>query len=75
MAYPNHNFPFHVYTDASNYHLQGITIQLKHESKKNHLTMEKDLVSIIIFLEEFRSMPLGVELFIHIDHKNLTFAN
>ncbi len=45
------------------------------KSQQNNHTTEKELLFIVVVLEEFHSMLLGVELFIHSDHKNLTFAN
>jgi hypothetical protein len=85
LAYPNFDEEFVIHTDASHTQLGAVISQngrpiafysrkLKPEQTR-YTTTERELLSIVETLKEFRNMLLGQKIVVHTDHKNLTCKN
>ena len=85
LAYPDFDEPFEIHTDASGYQL-GACISQKGRpiafysrklspTQQRYTTTERELLSIVETLKEFRTILLGQQLIVHTDHENLTYKN
>jgi hypothetical protein len=83
LAYPDFNQKFVIHTDASHYQLGAVISQngkpiafysrkLKPEQTR-YTTTERELLSIVETLKEYRNILLGHQIEVHTDHKNLTY--
>jgi RNase H-like domain found in reverse transcriptase/Reverse transcriptase (RNA-dependent DNA polymerase) len=85
LAYPDFNEEFVIHTDASHTQLGAVISQkgrpiafysrkLKPEQTRDSTT-ERELLSIVETLKEFRNILLGQKDLVFTDHKNLTYKN
>ena len=85
LAYPNFSQPFVIYTDASDYQLGSVITQKGkplafysrklNKAQQNYTVTEKELLSIVETLKEFRGILLGHKIQIYTDHRNLEKIN
>ena len=88
LTYPDWSKPFIIHTDASDYQLGAVISQKYGEDYKplaffsrklnkaqmNYTTTEKELLSIVECIREFRNILFGYPIEVYSDHKNLVHA-
>ena len=85
LAYPDFDAPFQMHTDACKTQIGAVVSQngktIASCSRKmigaqqNCTATEKELLSIVATLKEFRNILLGQQITVFTDHKNLTYKN
>ena len=85
LSFPDFSKPFVIHTDASHTQLGAVISQdnnpIAFYSRKlnpaqtRYTTTERELLSIVETLKEFRSILLGQEIEVFTDHQNLTYKN
>jgi hypothetical protein len=83
LTYPDFNKEFEIHTDASKVQLRtcisqggkplGFYSRKLNPAQTRYTTTERELLSIVETLKEFRNILLGQTIVVHTDHKNLTF--
>ena len=82
LAYPDFNAPFEIHTDALKLQIGAVISQKgkpitfysrkMNSAQHNYTTSEKELLSVVATLKEFRNILLGHHITVYNDHKNLT---
>ena len=85
LTYPNFAKPFDIHTDASGVQLGSVISQdgkpIAFYSRKlqgyqtRYTTIERELLSIVETLKEYRNILLGQRIRVYTDHKNITCSN
>ena len=77
------NDSFEIHTDASKLQIGAVISQKgkliafysrkMNSAQQNYITTEKELLSIVETLKEFRNILLGHQITVYTDHKNQTY--
>ena len=84
LTYPDWSEPFDIHTNASNYQLGAVISQggkpiaffsrKLNSAQRNYTTTEKELLSIVECVKEFRNILFSYPICVFSDHKNLVHA-
>ena len=85
LSYPDFNLPFEIHTNASHTQL-GVVISQNNKpiafysrklqlAQRQYTTTERELLSIVKTLKEFKNILLGQQIVVYTNHKNLTYKN
>ena len=85
LTYPDFSKPFHLHADASKIQLgahitqdeKPIAIYSRkfNPAQTRYTTTERELLSIVETLKEFRNLLPGQQIIVHTDHQNLRYKN
>jgi len=85
VAVPNFYEPFQIYTNASCYQLGAVASQegkpiafyscKLNPAQTRYTTMERQLLSVVETLKEYRNILLGQQIEVFTDHKNLVYKH
>ena len=85
LQYPDFSKLFVIHTDASHYQLGAVISQegkpiafysrKLNDAQTRYTTTERELLSIVETLKEYRNILLGHEIEVHTDHKNLVYKH
>ena len=85
LVYPDYNQTFHVHTHASKFQMGGVVSQNKtpvaffskklNKAQLKYTVTEKELLSIVETLKQFKTMLYGQKVVVHTHHQNLTYDN
>ena len=83
LAYPGFNAPFKIHTDSSKTKIGAVIYQKgkpinfysrnMNSAQQNYTTTEKEILSIVATLKEFRNILLGHQIAVYTGHKHLTY--